>query len=127
MAPSSGSETNYERLREIFCLFSPVQLIFLGFGCHLPLPMHVDVLDPVSTIPGGHVNVTLLPVIISSSLTLIITESPVYDPGFSQLPEMHQQVYKIDRSLVLRPVRKPRRAIFYATELLQFETGRAQV
>ena len=42
---------------------SPLQLScpVCRSGSHSPFPIHVDVLGPVSTSPGGQLNVTLVP------------------------------------------------------------------
>ena len=43
---------------------SLLQFISTGSGSHSPFPVPVDVLDPVSSSPGGQLKVTTLPLTI---------------------------------------------------------------
>ena len=61
MTSAPQKDNNHVWYREINRTYIPLHVTFVGSGSHSPFSIHVVVLGPVSTIPGGHVNMMVVP------------------------------------------------------------------
>ena len=57
----------------------------LGSGSHSPFPIHIDVLEPVSTNPGEQVKVIVLPLTAHCWLTVVSDDDKIIDLKFEVL------------------------------------------
>ena len=48
----------------------------MGSGSHFPFPIHIDVLGPISSNPGGQCKVMLVPSLAGIMWPVIIRDSP---------------------------------------------------
>ena len=61
MISSNEKDKDYEQAILIRNFTLPLHITSLGSGSHSPFSVHVVVLGPVSSIPGGQVNVIVFP------------------------------------------------------------------